>query len=161
MIQLQANIGGYSGKPASVFAALDEDTGILVIAAAVDRVPRREGCVLISNELRADRDSLFQDADLKRAIGAYFTVKGRVAGDGRSACLRFSERAARADPSSAIESDGVDMSGPMYRVAPEASNMQVAALAVCAYAERSGAISDAMDMADELLELLSGQAITI
>ena len=161
MIQIQANIGGFAGKPAIVFAALDEDTGILVIAAAVEKAPRREGCFLISNEIRADRDSLFHDADLKQAIGAYYAIKGRVAGDGRSACLRFSERAMRAEPSGAIESDGVDMSGPLYRVSPEASNGQIAALAICAYAERYGAVNDVVDMADDLLNLLSGQAVTI
>lgn len=161
MIQVQANIGGFAGKPSSVFAAFDEDAGILVVAAAVDKAPRREGCILISTERRDDRDSLFQDGDLKQAIGAYFALKGRVADDGRSSCLRFTERAMRADPASTIESDGVDMSGPMYRIAAGASNAQIGALAVCGYVMRYGAINDAAGMADQLLDLLSGRAITI
>jgi len=161
MIQLQANIGGFSGKPATVFAAFDEDAGILVIAVATDKAPRREGCIVIATEQREDRDSLFQDADLKKAITAYYTLKGRQAADGSSACLRFAERAMRADPAGAIESDGVDMNGAVYRIAAGASNAQIGALAVCSYVERYGAINDAVKMGDQLLDLLSGRAITI
>lgn len=161
MIQLQANISGFSGKPSTVFAAFDEDAGILVIAVATEKAPRREGCILISTEHREDRDSLFLDTDLKKAISAYYGLKGRQAADGSSACLRFTERAMRADPAGAIESDGVDMNGAVYRIAAGASNAQIGALAVCSYVERYGSISDVVGMADQLLELLSGKAITI
>lgn len=161
MIQIQANISGYSGRPSTVLAALDEDSGVLVIARAVERIPRRDGCLLIESDRRADRDSLFEPGHLREAIGSYYTLKARRAADGRSDALRFSEPAMLADPSSHIESDGVDMNGAVYRVSPGATNASVAALAICYYAERSSAISDTVEMAEQLRILLSGGSVTI
>lgn len=161
MIQLQANIGGFSGRPATVLGALDEKTGILVVAATTDLIPRREGCVVISSDSRADRDSLFRHDDLKDAITAYYYLKGAVAEDGRSAQLRFTERAMRAEPAGAIEIDGVDVNGPIYRISPDAGNAQIAALALCRYAKLSGAVTDALSMADDLAALLSGRVVTV
>lgn len=161
MIQLQANISGFAGRPATVLGALDEETGILVVAAVTDVMPRRDGCVVIDTNPRADRDSLFEYGDLKEAITAYYDLKGTVAADGRSACLRFMERAMRADPAGGIEMDGVDVTGPIYRISPDAGNAQVGALALCRYAKHYGAVSDTLAMADELSRLLAGQAVTI
>lgn len=161
MIQIQANIAGYGGRPATVLAAFDEQTGVLVVARAIERIPRREGCLLIESDRRADRDALFEAGHLREGIEAYYGLKGRKAADGRGEALRFSELAMLAEPSSCIESDGVDMSGPVYRVAPGATNAMVAALAVCRHAERSGTVQDAVDMADQLFELLSGRGVTI
>ncbi len=161
MIQLQANISGFAGRPATVLGALDEETGILVVAAVTDVMPRRDGCVVIDTNPRADRDSLFEYGDLKEAITAYYELKGTVAADGRSACLRFMERAMRADPAGGIEMDGVDVTGPIYRISPDAGNAQVGALALCRYAKHYGAVADTLTMADELSRLLAGQAVTI
>ncbi|PAU79217.1 hypothetical protein [Halomonas salipaludis] len=161
MIELQANIAGYAGRPATVFAAYDEDTGILVVAASVDLRPRRPGCVLIETETRADRDSLFAYTDLREAITAYYDLKGSVASDGRSARLRFAERAMRADPAGGIEMDGVDVTGPLYRISPDTGNAQVGALALCRYVKRYSAVADVVNMADDLNNLLSGRVVTI
>ncbi len=161
MIQIQANIAGYGGRPATVLAAYDEDSGVLVIARAVERMPRRDGCLLIESERRADRDALFESSHLREGVEAYYSFKGRRAADGKGEALRFSELAMLAEPSSCIESDGVDMSGPVYRVAPGATNAMIAALAICRHADRCGATTDAIDMADELLALMSGRGVTI
>lgn len=161
MIQIQANINGFTGRPATVLGALDEDTGILVVAAVADRLPRRDGCVLIETDNRADRDSLFEHSSLKEAITAYYDLKGSVAEDGRSALLRFTDRAMRAEPASVIEVDGVDIDGPAYRISPLAGNVQIGALALCWYAHKVGAVNDAANMADELSQLLRGQVWTV
>lgn len=161
MLQIQANISGYFGKPASVFAGFDEETGILVVAKLSDQIPRRDSCILISSDGRSDRDSLFSNADLEGSITDYFKIKGRIASDGVSGCLRITDGAMRSDPVSAIEKDGIDASGPRYRVASEASNYQIGVLAICRYVSKIGAISDSISMADKLAGLLSGRAITI
>lgn len=161
MIKLQANVGGFAGRPATVLGALDEETGILVVAAVTDLRPRQDGCVVIETDARADRDSLFEHADLRDAITAYYDLKGSVASDGRSACLRFMERAMRADPAGGIEMDGVDVTGPVYRISPDAGNAQVGALAMCRYAKRYGAIGDSLSMFDDVNRLLSGHVVTI
>lgn len=161
VIQLQANISGFAGRPVTVLGAFSEDTGILMVARVIDTIPRRDGCVVIDTSPRADRDSLFEYGDLKDAITAYYDLKGTVAEDGQSACLRFSEHAMRADPAGGIERDGVDVTGPIYRISPDASNAQVGALALCRYARQYGAVADTLTMADELGRLLSGQVVTI
>lgn len=161
MIQIQVNISGYSGRPSTVLAAFDENSGVLVIARAVEQMKRRDGCVLIESDRRADRDALFEPGHLREAINAYYSIKGRRAADGRGEALRITEGAMLADPASCIESDGVDMNGAVYRVSPGATNAMIGALAACRYADRYGAIADAVDMADQLNLLLSGRGITI
>lgn len=161
MIPMQANISGYGGRAATVFAALDEEAGILVIAATTDEQPRREGCLLIATDTRQERDALFQFSDLLAAITAYHTLLGGKAEDGISAALTFSEKARRADPGSAIEVDGIDVSGPIYRVAPEASNAQIGTLALCLQARKHAVSEDVVEMADVLKNVLHGRAVTI
>lgn len=162
MIQLQASIAGLTGRPASVFGAWQPEAGILVVAAVSDALlPRRDGCVLIATETRGDRDALFGFQDLPAAIHAYYALKGRVASDGRSACLSFGARALRADPASAVELDGVEVRGPTYRLSTEASNAQMGALALCWYAQKWGAVADTVAMADDLKRLLWGAVVTI
>lgn len=161
MIKMQANISGFHGKPVTLLGALDESTGILVVAKSVAQIPRVDGCVLISSDRRGDRDATFGDEHIHEAITAYFKLKGEVAEDGKTSLLRFGELAAMADPSSVIEKDGVDVSGPRYRIAPDASNAHVAALAMCRYASFTGAIGDVMDMMDELSALLGGEVVTL
>lgn len=162
MIKIQANITGFSGKPATVLGALDENTGILVVAKSVPMIPRFEDCLLISSDARGDRDATFTHGHIQDAISAYFKLRGEVAADGKTALLRFGELAAMADPSSVIENDGVDAtSGPRYRIAPDASNAHVAALAMCRYAVTSAAVGDVMDMMDELSALLGGEVVTL
>lgn len=164
MLKVQATMQGYMGKPATVLGALDEETGILVIVKSVSAIPRFEDSFLIAADPHGDRDSLFTDSDLADAIGGYFKLKGSVAEDGVTTCLRFRELAATADPAAVIEHDGVDVSGPKYRIAPDASNAHIATLAICAYAARQCAIGDTLDMADSLTDLMAmmdGRVVTI
>ncbi|MGL5451847.1 MAG: hypothetical protein ACRDBT_05480 [Aeromonas sp.] len=161
MIKIQANINGFAGKPATVLGALDERTGILVIAKSIAAIPRYEDCLVISSDARGDRDATFTHAHMHDAITAYFRLRGETASDGKAAKLRFSELAAMADPSSVIENDGVDTSGPRYRIAPDASNAHIAALAICRYAVQSDSIDDVIGMLGELSALLRGEVLSV
>lgn len=161
MISIQANISGYMGKPITVLAGYDEESGVLIISRVVPTIPRFKSSLLICNNPKGDRDSLFGDDQLKDAITGYLHLKGEVASDGISSCLRFSGSAAVADPVTAIENDGLDVSGPKYRIAPDASNAHVASLAICGYVTRYTGINDAVNMADDLFKLLSGSVVTI
>lgn len=164
MLKIQANIQGYMGKPTTVLAALDEETGILVVAKSVPMIARFEDSFLIAADHHADRDSLFTDSDLAGAISGYFKLKGSVAEDGVTSCLRFRELAATADPAAVIEHDGVDVSGPKYRIAPDASNAHIATLAICAYAARHTAIDDTLSLADDIMDvmrIMDGHVLTI
>lgn len=161
MIKIQANISGYHGKPCSVMGAYDEETGILVIARTLDLMPRHEDSVLLCSDTRADNDGVFGFEQLRGGIDAYFRLKTGMAEDGRSALLRFSDSGSRADPAIAIERDGVDMNGPIYRINAGATNANVAALAICRFVLLEGVSGDLVDMTDALAGILAGRAMTI
>lgn len=162
MIQIQATFAGYGGKPCSLFSAYDNDARALVVAVQANYRPeRRDGCIVLTNLPDIARDSLFTDDDLKSAINAFYALRNGVAADGKSQRLTFAEKAARANPESAIERDGIKTSGPEYRVSPEVTSVQVAALATCLYATRSDTVERTVQFADELSRLMQGHILTI
>ncbi|MBY0475416.1 MAG: hypothetical protein K2Q13_10215 [Nitrosomonas sp.] len=141
---------------------MDIETNILVIAAEADyRTERRDGCIVLTNDPDIPRDSLFEDLELKQAISAFYSLKSGIASDGKSSRLVISDRAARANPEPSIEKDGIDNSGPVFRVADGVTSGQIAALATCLYATRAATIESTLNMSEQLLALSRGQVITI
>ena len=69
--------------------------------------------------------------------------------------------AARANPEQAIERDGIDTSGPKYRVAEGISCGQIAALATCLHATRSDTVERTVKLAESFRHLLGGGIMTI
>lgn len=162
MIPIQATFVGYGGKPCSLFSAYDPDSQVLVISAEVDyRRERREGAVVLTNDATIPRDQLFADSDLHEAIRAYFALKSGLASDGKSTRLAFGDRAARANPDAVIERDGMDASGPRFRISDTATCAHMAALATCRYAVKADAIGRTVDLAQTLNRLLQGHIWTI
>ena len=151
MIKIQCSIIGYDGKPATVFAGYDEQNMILGIGSIAKDYQREQsdGCLLITNDLSIERDSLFGNDDLMDAINAYFDLSGSVAIDGITPRLVFRETAQRAKPS--IEKDGIDAGGVKYRVSEDSTCSQIAVLAICLYCHKKAqAIESTLDMFDEL-----------
>ncbi|SFK63433.1 hypothetical protein SAMN05216302_101117 [Nitrosomonas aestuarii] len=162
MIKIQATFIGYGGVPCSLFSMLDTDTSVLAISVQADyRAARRDDCLVITNDTGIERDRLFGDDDIKEAIKSFYMLKAGVANDGASPRLTFSERAARANPESSIEKDGIDVSGPRFRVSESVTCGQMAALATCLYATKSDAIERSVEMADEIATFMNGGIITI
>lgn len=159
---IQTTINGFSGAPVTLFSALDEATGILTIAAIGSyQKQRRDGCVVISNIPKLDRDMAFDDAMLRESIEAWSALKGERLDDG-SARMVFTERARRADPSSMIEPDGMSERGRAYRLAEHVGNEAVATLATCLWVRGVEARGDVVDTAVGLADaVLQGQAITV
>lgn len=162
MIQIQATISGYGGKACSLFSAYDPDTKVLVVGAEVDyRRDRRDGCFVITNETDISRDSLFTDEDLRASIAAFYLLKSGFAADGKTVRVAFAERAKRASPESVIEKDGLDESGPKFRIAEGVTCGQIAALATCLYATKSATVDRVVQMADAFKFLAHGRILTI
>lgn len=162
MIQFQATITGYGGRPCSLFSAYDPDARILVVGAeAAYRAERREGCIVLTNDQDIARDGLFTKEDLMDAIEAFYALKAGIASDGKSARLAFGNRAARANPEQSIERDGIDTSGPKYRVSQDISCGQIAALATCLHAIRSDTVERTVKLAESFRDLLGGGILTI
>lgn len=160
--QIQATITGYGGRACTLFSALNSDTKVLIFGAEADFKPdRRAGCIVLTNDPAIQRDSLFQESDLKAAITAFFALKSGYAADNKSPRMAFSERAARANPEQSIEKDGMDSTGPRYRIADGVSCSQMAALVTCLYASRADTVSVAVKMAHTFRHFGHGGIITI
>ena len=162
MIQFQATITGYGGRPCSLFSAYDPAARVLVVSAeAAYRAERREGCIVLTNDQDIARDGLFTNDNLMDAIEAFYSLKAGIASDGKSARLVFGNRAARANPEQSIERDSIDANGPKYRVNPEITCGQIAALATCLHAARSDTVERTVKLAESFRDLLGGGIRTI
>jgi hypothetical protein len=166
VIKIQATFTGYGGAPCSLFSAYDPEARVLVVSVeAPYRTEREEGCVVLTNVLDIIRDWLFSDADLLPAIAAFQALRNGVAVDGKSSRLSFGDRAIRANPGPSIEQDGIEVSGPKYRINAGVSCAQIAALATCLYAVRSDAVERSVQMAESFRDLsrylASGGILTI
>lgn len=136
MIPIQTSISGYQGKPATVFSGYDPESRILVVSVeSVFRPERQAQCLVIANdETLFPRDVLFTDDCLPDAISAFYALHSGTAADSVSPRLVFDEKAARCNPTSGIERDGLSESGYKYRISDTMSNAQMAVLATCWYA---------------------------
>jgi len=162
MNQIQATFTGYGGKACTLFSAYDSDAKMLIVGAeAAYRTDRRDGCIVLTNDSGLSRDSLFTDEDLKDAISAFFALKSGIAADGKSSRIAFGARASRANPEQSIEKDGIDASGPRFRISEGVTCAQVAALATCLYATRADTIERTVQMAHALRFIACGGIISI
>jgi hypothetical protein len=154
-IALQVSIAGYAGKPTTLLAGYNDDADILLIAKELPfQNDRREGSLVITNNQKIERDLLFTDDDFQESIYAFFSMRDGVGKDGKSQRLTFHDSAARSNPSSIIEKDGIDSNGQKYRISDTITCAQVATLAACIYANAKATdVRNALDMADTLLNL--------
>lgn len=155
MIAIQTTIIGYNGRPCTLFSAYNPDSQILVVSVEAEyRRERRDGCMVITNDMNIERDGMFTEENLQASINAYFSMLGSVAVDGKSSRLVFSDKAARSNPAQSIEKDGMDSHGQRYRISESITSSQIAALATCWYAASKASTIDTMlNMADKLLDL--------
>lgn len=125
-IKIRINIAGYSGSPTSLYCAFDPATDVLLVARAGEYDGSiRDGFLKITN-VNSDQslDMVFDPDQTKEAIEAYFEMDSMR-------LLNMGEAVQRFNPSAQIERDGMDESGPKYRVAPGINSGQVAVLVAC------------------------------
>ena len=157
---IQATFSGYGGLPCTLFSAYDQERRILVIAKeAKFRSDRHEKCVVITNDPDIPRDTFFADDDMKPAISAFYSLLHGVSTDNRTARLTYADSVQRANPEGSIERDGIDASGPRYRISDSVTCLQVAALATCLYAYRSDSVEQSVVMAEKLAAIMMGGGI--
>ena len=164
MVKIQSTFIGYSGAPCTLFSLYEDESGVLVISVQADyKTERRDDCVIITNDSRIDRDVLFNDDSIGKAIDSYYLLKAGMSFDGSSSRLTFSDsgRASMANPESSIEKDGIDMNGPRYRISEGVTCGQMAALATCMYVMNFDTIEQSVKMADDLLKIMNGEVYSI
>ena len=64
-------------------------------------------------------------------------------------------------PVNLVERDSIDANGPKYRVNPEITCGQIAALATCLHAARSDTVERTVKLAESFRDLLGGGIMTI
>lgn len=153
-LAIQASITGFSGAPASLYSMFDKETGALVIAAHTAlNTAKRNGCLVVSNDISLNRDTLFELEHLPLALKNYIRLKNSKAINGIDSALVFTDKSRNADPSSAVEIDGIDASGYKFRLTSDITNAQVATLATCWQVGRFGNADSAIKiMYDTLYE---------
>lgn len=159
---IQCSIGGFSGAPVTLFAAHDNDTGIVTVASVnALRRERYKDCVVITNIVGIESDERFDESRLRDAIDAWNALRHDRLADG-SARLLYSEQARRANPATVIEADGMSERGRQYRLAESAGNETVATLVACLWAYRADTRANVLDVADSMANrLLRGEAVTV
>lgn len=151
-LAIQANITGFSGAPASLYSMWDKDTGTLVIAAHTALNPiKREGCLVVSNDISLNRDTLFELEHLPKALSHYIKIKNSKAKNNIEHALMFTDKSRNADPSSVVEMDGIDATGYKFRLSSDITNAQIATLATCWQISRFANADMAIKLIDDTL----------
>ena len=165
--KIQTTIIGFDGSAATLFSAYDSDKQILAVSTILPyRRDRFSDSLIITNDKKLERDTLFTESDLKSAIDAFFIMSGGVALDGKSSRIVFGDKAARAMPSNAIEKNGMDESGVKYNINERVTCPQIATLATAWYCHNKADVNNSvlsfMDGLNEKMERLEiGGILTI
>jgi hypothetical protein len=145
-IKMRVNVAGYKGAPASIFAAYDPASDILLVAreSAYEGGERAEFLKITNQARDAAQDALFTEDDTRSAIAAYFELDALK-------LITLGVTVQRCSPDSKIERDGMDEHGMKYRIHPDISNAQVAVLFAALFAGRQRSVGVAQDFMDEML----------
>ncbi|WP_175785278.1 hypothetical protein [Burkholderia ambifaria] len=147
MLLIQASITAYQGPSANLLGAYDSDTGLLIVERELARDERIDDAVFVTDDPRAeDRDRLFNEDNLQAAIRSFFRAK-------HSGLVELEKSVKRHDPEHKIEAEGVTEQGSKYRVNPEATNGQIAVLAMMDAVAVAGHAEAASDFADNLIDM--------
>ncbi|MCA0214700.1 MAG: hypothetical protein LCH79_16170 [Proteobacteria bacterium] len=145
-VLMRINIAGYAGEPATLYGAYDPGTDVLAIVKIAKEYEGgpRDGFLKITNQQRdAAFDGLFIEEETRDAILAFYDLQALK-------LLNLQGDAARANPDSRIERDGMDEGGIKFKIHPDASNAQVAVLAACLFAGRQRGYQRTVDFMAEL-----------
>jgi len=158
---IRAAISGYMGEPVTLYGLYAPDRDILMISRLTAFEPSRknDSYTLITNKKGHAHDYFFSDQLIMNGVEAFYdrqnskTQKGGVA-------LKIDPVVATANPISVIERDSLDANGWKYRLS-DLTNSHVAVLATCLYVSNVADISQTLDMADDLSNLMAGHVVTI
>ena len=153
MKAIQINITGFNALPSSLLCAYDDDLDFLIISKESENFNEnriKNDYIFITNSPRTEeRDFLFTTDYFNDAISAYYQRKNNKTNDNKSR-LHITEKALRANPENVIENDGFDDKGkPKYRIQENITNIQVATLVACYFAEKFQLNNNVVDYAND------------
>ncbi|WP_428383714.1 hypothetical protein [Nevskia ramosa] len=123
--KLQATISGYGLTAATLYGAVNPETGALLIARSVEQDLPRKGTefLKVGTPGMLDCQIIFKPEFIGDAIEAWRQLKST----GR---LQMEASATRHDPDSRIQVAKVRTTGSVYEIAPDVTSGQIAALAM-------------------------------
>jgi len=130
-----AGMGNGATGATTLFGEFDPDTGVLLIAEERAEKPGRpigvdEDSMVATNIANLpEYDVLFDEDDMRAAIVAFFNLY-------QSGLVVLEQSVRHLNPQSKVEPDGVDEHGRKYRVMPDITNGQTAAIVMCWLTER-------------------------
>lgn len=159
-IAVQANIRGFAGQTCSLLSMYDTEAGLLLVSQIEKFTPERRtpDILVVAMDAMVAYDTLFTPAEMGDAIQAFEAMGGKETQGSR---IKYTEDAKRANPASAIETDGYDERGPKRRIAEGIQNEKVAVLATCWAIRQQNSTVAALGACDMLTAFLSGAALTI
>ncbi len=144
VIRVQAIISGYQGKAVNLLGAMHTETGLFIVAKEQALTARTDGALTVSNNGRLDdRDRLFDEDKLQRAIRLYFSLKGQ-------GLLELLPEVQKHDPAQRIQVDGMNDRGTRYGLSDEITNGHVAVLAMLEAADLSTAADTTSETAADI-----------
>lgn len=155
-MKVQSSIIGFTGKPITVLASISDEGGAIYVAKIIDYRKDRvlTDSVVIANTTLDAVEFQFGEDMLGDAISAFQQAKN-------GGLINFSAEAQQADPSGALEQDGITDSGRKMRIAADIKNAQIATLSIALYASKAAVNSSVLSMFDEINALSAGSIISI
>ena len=149
-MKIQSSIAGYHGQPVTLIAVLEEDTGVLVVAAQepFSELRKADDFAVVSNLDLEGVDFRFTDDMMREAITSFFELKNQGLIDILDAVARF-------DPENRVERQGMDANGTKYAVSPDTDCGQIGVLAMTMFAVKQRGIRQTIESTEEFLDFLT------
>lgn len=146
-IRIQAEITAFSGQACNLIAALDAESGLLIVSKELPLGQRAPDVLVTTNNPRADgRDRLFDESKFQNSIRLYFRATAM-------GMLELLPAVTKYDPAHRIENTGVGEHGAKYTLHPEISNGAVAVLALMDAADVAMNAEGGSEMSREIRDM--------
>lgn len=143
-ILMQSEITGYQGAAVNLLAALDSESGLVIVSKELSPGERKAGAMIVSNDPRSEtRDRLYTEDYFSDSIRSYFRSAS-------SKMIELMPAVSKHDPKQYIETNGMGENGIRYRLNESVSNGNVAVLALVHSAEMMISAESANGMAEEM-----------
>lgn len=145
LLLLQANIGGFQGRPSTLIGALDTDNGAIYLKKADKAVIERiKDASIITNIPMNEYEYFFDEAIFKDAIKSFNVFNAKNA-------IFYSGGMERVRPS--IQLDKITENGVTYSLYPDIPNEQICTIAICYLAEKLLTYQNVINFQEDLLSI--------
>lgn len=131
IVKLQVSLTAYGRPACTLYGGIKTETGDLLILDAIDQLePKKDASYLkVGSPGSTDSDAIFTDADMRAAIDAWRQMQGLSK-------IRLKGASERHNPDNKMQVAKVGEGGLAYEISPDATNGNIACLAMAWIAQR-------------------------